>query len=1092
MLRIIAGRAKSGKSEICSREFAEFVASGRDGGAYFIVPEQYAVEAEHRILSLDAMQGRSLFEAEVLSFKRLIHRILSRFGGGGGNVLSRSGRAMLLISSLSAISGEMEWFKDIREKPSMVLSLLKLIDEFETYNSDRADLERKLAELAASGNAGSPKYKDLARIYREFSRRMSEAYTSVGDACDNACLAAYEHGFFRGATIWIDEFTGFTDPELRLIECMLRSGAEVTVSLCTSRDTEPVFKAIDRTLDRLRELAINVKAGFRVDTAEELLPRAEHFRRVRTFELLEQYYTKCKTAAIPEAELDAGEAARCVRLVKARDNYSELKAAAAQIRKLHDEEGFPYGSIVVAVRNIGDYSAYAGPVFTKAGIPFYVDDMHSVTSDPVVLTLIGLLDLVIYDMAREDVAALLKNGMLIDDRSRVDVLDNIILAKNMRGPRAFQRAGNDGNAEFSALYAIFKRIEAVFAGAATVAEAVDGFRGVLSDLELESRANRLADLLKDSPAPEKAEELSRIWNMIVELFEQIKILLGTEAAHGAATNNARLTAAQLKAYIETGFAGLEMGFIPQDRNTVRMIGTGRSRPGAPRALLLLGANEGVMPANISSGGIVRDSERDVIIGAGIGLADDSLIRAYKELFMVYSVLFAPSERLYISYAIKNSEGDEIEPSAAVVKKLEKILSISDAAEYTAGEAAGSSDAVTELTAGNARFYIDAELAEEVFRPDGELLLSISQIESYNKCPLAYFLDSKLRVREREECELESGALGSIVHSVLEKCGIELSKTVPSMAADRLEPFSAELVDKYFDGAVNAQYADLNESYSPKDRLIVDRLKGFCRNVVLAIARQQHGVINSPGGASNYGPIAFEYTFGMSADDLPAVEVKLYDDGTDEAVKLNGKIDRLDAFTDGTRYYINVVDYKSSKKNINGTDVRNGINIQLLVYLKAATGTKAAREVIARLIRDNSELARGIAEIPESDIQPAAGLYLVYDDAIKSESSTSKQEPYAMTGVLVTADVNAADMLNSKEKANVIYASNDDLWDEDTFTALSESTDEAVKTTAHNMLAGRFGAAPRSYAGKYGPERSCIYCAFSGICGIEPAGRDKEK
>ncbi|MBP5730392.1 MAG: hypothetical protein J6X19_04220, partial [Clostridia bacterium] len=70
MLRIITGRAKSGKSEICSREFAEFVASGRDGGAYFIVPEQYAVEAERRILALDVMQDRSLFEAEVLSFKR--------------------------------------------------------------------------------------------------------------------------------------------------------------------------------------------------------------------------------------------------------------------------------------------------------------------------------------------------------------------------------------------------------------------------------------------------------------------------------------------------------------------------------------------------------------------------------------------------------------------------------------------------------------------------------------------------------------------------------------------------------------------------------------------------------------------------------------------------------------------------------------------------------------------------------------------------------------------------------------------------------------------------------------------------------------
>ena len=86
-------------------------------------------EAEHRILSLDVMKGKSLFEAEVLSFKRLIHRILSRLGGGSGKVLSRSGRAMLLISSLSTLSGDLEWFKDMQGKPSMVLALLKLIEE---------------------------------------------------------------------------------------------------------------------------------------------------------------------------------------------------------------------------------------------------------------------------------------------------------------------------------------------------------------------------------------------------------------------------------------------------------------------------------------------------------------------------------------------------------------------------------------------------------------------------------------------------------------------------------------------------------------------------------------------------------------------------------------------------------------------------------------------------------------------------------------------------------------------------------------------------------------------------------------------------
>ena len=1103
MLRIITGRAKSGKSEICSREFAEHVAAGIDHGAYFIVPEQFTVEAEQRILSLAVMKDKSLFEAEVLSFKRLIHRVLSRLGGGTGNVLSRSGRAMLLISSLSALSGELVWFKDMQQKPAMVLAMLKLIDELETYNSDRSALEQKLSALAETDEKGvSPKYKDLLLIYREFSRRMSEAYSSVGDACDRAIREADEAGFFKGAEIWIDEFTGFTDPELRIIECMLKSGADVTVSLCTSREQEPVFKAVDRTLDRLKELAVAARTGLKVESAEELLSADPRFRRVRVFELLERYYTAYRSVAIPETEYDAAEAQRSVRLIKVRDNYTELKAAAEQIRELHDKDGFPYGSIVVAMRNISDYSAYIGPVFTKAGIPFFVDNMHSVASNPVVLTLLGLLDLLIFDLAREDVAALLKEGLIIDDRASVDVLDNIMIARNMHGPKAFRSAEGDGKDEFRTVYALYSRIETMLGKAATISEAVDGFREVLAELGLEAKANRLADELCGSSVPEKAEELSRIWNIIAELFEQIKALLGDEPAAGHPAGKARLTALQLKAYIETGFAGLEIGFIPQDRDTVRVIGTGRSRPGNPRALLLLGVNEGVMPANINSGGIVRDSERDVMTDAGIGLADDSLLRTYKELFMVYSVLFAPSERLYVSYALKNADGDALEPSSAVVAKIRKILPRIAEEEYACAEppadenAAGNDiDAGTAgLVIGSAGFYIDKELAEELFRPDGEMMLSISQIESFNKCPLAYFLERKLKIKERDKCELSSAGIGSVVHEVLEKCGEELSNSIDGKAADELEGVARSLVGNHFSAAVQNYYPDLAEMYSAKDQLIIDRLKGFCEDVVLAIARQQHNVSAHPEKVVNFGPIAFEYSFGMDENELPAVEISLPGDGaTDDKVKLNGKIDRLDAFGDGTRYYVNVIDYKSSERDYTAADIKKGIWIQLFVYLKAATGTQKARKQVAELIRQKLKAPGGDATVPESSIEPAAGLYMVYDDAIesasdKSEIENGKSVPYAMSGVLINAHTDVAAALNAEGKQDVISVDKKYSWGESEFKEYVGQADDAIRNTALNMLAGRFAAEPESYGGN-NKKRSCTFCPFTAVCGIEPAGTE---
>ncbi|MBO7407553.1 MAG: exodeoxyribonuclease V subunit gamma [Clostridia bacterium] len=973
--------------------------------------------------------------------------------------------------------------------------------ELETYNSDRAELLQKLDALTESGDSSGetsggqdtpPKYRDLALIYREYSRRMTEAYTSVGDACDNAVREAEGSGFFRGANIWIDEFTGFTDPELRLINCMLRSGAEVTVSLCTSREQEPVFKAIDRTLDKLKELAIEAKAGFKVESAAELLPPDGQRRRAGTLALLEQYYTKYKAVTVPESEYSAADVAKCIRLVKARDDLAELRAAAGYIRELHDTEGLSYGSIVVAMRNISDYSAYIAPVFTGAGIPFFLDDMHSVAADPLVLTLAALLDLVIYDMAREDIAALLKYGLIIDDRARVDVLDNIMRARNMHGPKAFLNADGDGQTEFRELFGIFKKLETALGRASTISEAVDGFREVISELTLESRTARLAEELAAGPAPEKAEELSRIWNITSDLLDQIKTLLGTEPAEGGPGKNVRLTAAQLKAYIETGFAGLEIGHIPQDRDTVRVIGTGRSRPGGPRALLLLGVNEGVMPANINSGGIVRDSERDIMTDAGIGLADDSLTRAYKELFMVYSVLFAPSEKLYISYALKNADGDQLEPSSAVVKKIEKILPAVTATEYKTDAPDAADNAPVAFSAGGAGFCIDRELAEELFRPDGRMVLSISQVESYNTCPLAYFLDNKLKAAEREECELSTDRLGTIVHNVLDDCGRALSEELSGREDGELEAYTRELVDRHFYKEAAGQYGDLEQYYSARYKLIVDRLKGFCENVVLAIAKQQRAVSARQSAVQKYGPIAFEYSFGMNRSELPAVEVKLYDDDREGSVKLHGRIDRLDAFTDGTRYYVNVIDYKSSDKTISDTDIKNGIRIQLLVYMKAATGSGAARKVIAKLIEDKLEREAPGRAVSESDIEPAAGLYLVYDDAVETVSDKSlnvpgKADPYAMTGIVLSKDLDVAAELNEADKRNMIDPGSRKSWDGDTYRGYSELADNAIRNTALNMLAGRFEALPRMYGGK---KRRCTYCPFSAVCGVEPAGKEK--
>ena len=72
MLRLIWGRAGTGKTGIILEELRRRVEEKRPGG-YLVVPEQYSHEAE-RELAMRCGDSASLY-AEVLSFTRLAHRV---------------------------------------------------------------------------------------------------------------------------------------------------------------------------------------------------------------------------------------------------------------------------------------------------------------------------------------------------------------------------------------------------------------------------------------------------------------------------------------------------------------------------------------------------------------------------------------------------------------------------------------------------------------------------------------------------------------------------------------------------------------------------------------------------------------------------------------------------------------------------------------------------------------------------------------------------------------------------------------------------------------------------------------------------------
>lgn len=74
-MRLIYGRAGTGKSEFILKEIKEQLQNNLTQKIYIIVPEQFSYATEKRLL--ETLDTGASIKAEVINFKRLAHRVFT-------------------------------------------------------------------------------------------------------------------------------------------------------------------------------------------------------------------------------------------------------------------------------------------------------------------------------------------------------------------------------------------------------------------------------------------------------------------------------------------------------------------------------------------------------------------------------------------------------------------------------------------------------------------------------------------------------------------------------------------------------------------------------------------------------------------------------------------------------------------------------------------------------------------------------------------------------------------------------------------------------------------------------------------------------
>lgn len=1081
MLRILLGRARTGKS---ARVLEEIRALGDSSRQILLVPEHSSHAAEVDVCR--ACGATASRHAEVLTFKLLASRVLSLTGGAADVTLDNGGKLLLLQRVLVLLAPSLHVYRRASQRAAFLESLLALVEELQAYAVAPEVLAEKAEQI--EGESGE-RLRDVALIYGAYLAKLHEGGRDARDRLEKLEEKLAESGYVDGKDVFIDGFSYFTGRELNILRILLLRARSVTVTLLGDGSDAELFSASLRVRAQLHDLARG--AGMRC--TEELLKSAAPRDALGH---VERYFFG--------AQRVWNEETRQLRLCEAPTAYAEAEWIAAEILRLVRTEGFRFRDITVASRDLGAAEPVLRAVFERWGIPLYCARRSDILRRSVPALLLGALDAVSGGFEYEDVFRCLKTGLAGLTAEECDLLENYVIKWDIRGAMWTRETawtahpegyGADWKEQHRAVLAQVnaarERVRAPFAhlaagvrGTSTVREKVAALYAFLTEISLPEELQRRTEALWSEGSTQRAEELAQLWNVLCGVLDQFVEMLG----------DTQLDAEEFARLMRLVLTQYSVGTIPVSLDQVSCAELTRNDRHAVRVLFLMGANDHVIPAVGTVGGILKDEDRAALEALDVRLAPYGMAQFRLELQNLYAALAQPTDRLYVTYPRFDSAGAELRPSFVVGRiqllcptvKLEAadadkgytLTALAPALDY-AGEHIGGKtwdyfarrgDCGAALAAmQDAARYTRGTLSREAVRAlyGSSITLSASRMDKARSCHFAYFMQYGLRAKERTSAGFDAPQIGTFVHDVLEKT-LTRARERGGLAAISREALHA-LVRQAVEEYIAQELPDL-EQKNARFRYLFRRLCESVYRIVDSAAEEL--------SVSDFEPLAFELGFGGETGELPAVTIR----EAGEELRVVGKVDRVDGWIKDGTLYLRVVDYKTGAKRFDLAELRYGLGIQMLLYLFA-------------LKREGSELFGGYP------IEPAGVLYLPAREKLLSlpRGATEAEIERAMSKELQRSGLVLSDpevlramehsALESPRYLPVRVKKGADggaelagsIATSAQFGKLGLYIEELLRRMVRELASGNVDADPWARSEQ---DSACTYCAFAPACHFE--------
>ena len=1148
-LQFIAGPSGCGKSWQAYQQVIRESLRHPERQFLVIVPEQFTMQTQKEILEMHPKKG--LLNIDILSFNRLAWRVFAEVGGNSLPVLEDTGKSLVVRHVIAEKKADLHILSRTLDRQGAALEMTSFVSELLQYRVKPEDLDQWVkAQSEAHHDRLAAKLADVRIVYQAFLDYLEGHYLTTEEVPERLCDVIDRSRLVRGSVVVLDGFTGFTPVQNKVVEKLLRLAADVRIVMtCGSPDELVAGENIHGLFHMSRQMYDKTLALAR-DTATEVLPvkwigPSEKSRLAGSPALT---WLERNIFRFGKKEAFRGEQKE-ICILEAADPTAEMRAAAEQILRMVREEGYRWRDFAIITGDLEASGAAAADIFEQAGIPYFLDQKTSVLDNPAVEFIRSAIDMEIRQYSYESVFRYLRSGMSGFSVEETDDLETYVLALGIRNRSQYEKewirmpktgaggaepdsGSGQGDREDAAgteeaeqnggtTAEYFNRLRVKFLEETQAFH--DGFHERLSSArrksevlyrfitehDVQGKLEAFAEAFREEGDDASAAEYSQMYRALMDLLDKVAGVLDSE----------RLSMAEYQQILDAGFGEISIGMVPGGEDQVMIGDIERTRLKKIRVMFFTGLNDGIIPKPVSSKGILSEPDRSFLEQSGAELSPGVREQMFQQRFYLYLAMTKPSDHLYLSYSRTDNAGAARKPSYLVgmVQKLFDPLPVItdgelESADLTrvfeteAGEKAWLLGQLQNMPARDmspagkeilrrmgrrperrreAERLLDARnstcrassigsrLAEKLYGKD--IRLSVTRLEQFAGCPFSHFLNYGLRLQEREIYGFEMRDFGNIMHEALRIFSQTLKTEGRSWRA-LTESERNALADRALESAAGA-YGNAVLVSTERDRFRISRLQEVLRRTVWALQQQIM--------RGSFEPTDFEYVFGRENPE----ELSFSPDGR-ARLCLQGKIDRLDVCDAGGTRYLKVIDYKTGGQELDLNRVYSGLQLQLVLYMKAACG--------------------GEKQITGGKVEPAGIFYYHIADPLIDEAELEKKNDGDVNSLMLTAlrplgmvrsetaverlfddetpEGKASSVLPSGVKIGCGEGDNVRLTDNarpaEDFRTIMDYVTWETQELGRRMVTGCAEVAPALQYKGSNVRDACEYCAARGICGYD--------